>query len=91
MNDYAAMDPISQLGWGRRRGLVSGPGAELVADVFEAADMVHSEAMSQIGANSHSGDGGAGNMDASTGDNVSHFRERILNMGDSMESHDEGQ
>ena len=45
-NDYAAMDPILQLGWGNRRGVVKGPTTELVADVFVAADMLHLEAMS---------------------------------------------
>lgn len=42
------MDPISQLGWRNRRGAIEGPGEQLLRDVFEAADVVHSDAMSEM-------------------------------------------
>lgn len=46
-NAYATMDPISQLGWRNRRGGVEGPAEQLMRDVMEAADVVHSDAMSE--------------------------------------------
>jgi hypothetical protein len=42
---YATMDPISQLGWRNRRGGVEGPAEQLMRDVMEVADVVHSDAM----------------------------------------------
>ena len=42
------MDPISQLGWRNRGNGVVGPAAQLVRDVFAAADVVHSDAMSEM-------------------------------------------
>ena len=45
---YAAMDPASQLGWRNRRGPIEGPGERLMRDIFEAADAVHSAAMSHM-------------------------------------------
>ena len=45
---YAEMDPASQLGWRNRRGPVEGPGERLMRDIFEAADAVHSAAMSHM-------------------------------------------
>ena len=77
-NEYAAMDPILQLGGGNRRGVVEGLADELVADVFVAADMLHSKAMSQIGGSSHFGDACAGHMDANTAGNVSPPPQRIV-------------
>lgn len=50
------MDPISQLGWRNRRGGVEGPAEQLMRDVLEAADVVHSDAMSDMAA-SRDGDG----------------------------------
>ena len=46
---YAAMDPISQLGWRNRRGSIEGPAEQLMRDVLQAADVVHSDAMSEMG------------------------------------------
>ena len=42
------MDPISQLGWRNRRRVIEGPSEQLLRDVFEAADVVHSDAMSEM-------------------------------------------
>ena len=53
-NAYATMDPISQLGWRNRRGANEGPAEQLLRDVFEAADVVHSNAMSEVGGSRHS-------------------------------------
>lgn len=45
---YAAMDPIAQLGWRNRRGVGEGPADRLMRDVFDAADVVHEDAMSEM-------------------------------------------
>jgi hypothetical protein len=47
-NAYAAMDPASQLGWRNRRGVVEGPAEELMRDLLEAADVVHTNSMSDM-------------------------------------------
>lgn len=47
-NAYAAMDPISQLGWRNRRGSPEGPAEQLVRDVLESADVVHSNSMAEM-------------------------------------------
>ena len=54
-NAYAAMDPLSQLGWRNRRAVVEGPAEQLVRDILEAADAVHADAMSEMVA-SNNGD-----------------------------------
>ena len=48
---YAAMDPIAQNGWEHRRGHVAEVGADLVRDVFVAADAMHDAAMSEMDGN----------------------------------------
>ena len=45
---YARMDPISQWGWRNRRGGAEGPAEQIMRDVYEAADVVHSDAMSEM-------------------------------------------
>lgn len=45
---FHRMDPISQLGWRNRRGFREGPGDQLLRDVFEVSDAVHSAAMSTM-------------------------------------------
>jgi hypothetical protein len=45
---YAEMDPASQLGWRNRRGADEGPSEQLVRDVFQIADELHSDAMSEM-------------------------------------------
>ena len=45
---YAAMEPLSQMGWRNRRRAVEGPGEQLMRDIFEAANEVHSAAMSDM-------------------------------------------
>ena len=47
-NAYVAMDPLSQLGWRNRRAVVEGPAEQLVRDILEAADAVHSDAMAEM-------------------------------------------
>ena len=54
--DYAAMDPISQLGFRHNQVEVEGPGAQLVRDVFVVADAMHDDAMSHMGGNNSIGD-----------------------------------
>jgi hypothetical protein len=53
--DYAAMDPISQLGWGHKEVEVEGPAAQLVRDAFVASDAIHDVAMSHMGGNNSVG------------------------------------
>ena len=48
---YATMDPIAQNGWEHRRGHVAEVGADLVRDVFVAADAMHDAAMSEMDGN----------------------------------------
>jgi hypothetical protein len=43
---YVTMDPLHQLGWRNRRAGAEGPAEQLLRDVFDAADALHSEAMS---------------------------------------------
>jgi hypothetical protein len=43
---YVAMDPLRQLGWRNRRAGVEGPAEQLLRDVFDVADAVQSDAMS---------------------------------------------
>ena len=50
---YASMDQISQLGWRNRRVGVDGPAEQLLRDVFEAADALHSDAMSEMVGSRH--------------------------------------
>jgi hypothetical protein len=45
---YATMDAASQLGWRSRRGVVEGPAEELMRDIMETADVVHSNSMSNM-------------------------------------------
>ena len=56
-NAYATMDAVSQLGWRNRRVGVEGPAEQLMRDILEAADVVHSDAMSEMAASrSHNGE-----------------------------------
>ena len=48
---YAALDPMSKIGWGNRGIVVNGGGAQLVRDVLLAADVMHEEAMSAMDGN----------------------------------------
>ena len=58
------MDPIAQLGWVHRSAEAEGPAADLVRDAFHAVDLMHEDAMSQIGGNSSSGDEREDGVDA---------------------------
>lgn len=48
MQEYAAMDPASQLGWRNRRAAFEGPAEELVRDILEATDAVYTDSMSDM-------------------------------------------
>lgn len=59
---YAAMDRIAQLGWRNRRIGGDGPAEHLLRDVFQAADAVHADAMSEMeGSRQSAGGHGAAN------------------------------
>lgn len=51
---YAALDPIAQIGWVNRLAEADAVGADLVRDVFVAADEMHDHAMSEMGGNTQS-------------------------------------
>lgn len=51
------MDPASQLGWRNRRAAVEGPAEELVRDILEAADAVHTDSMSDMAASTENDNG----------------------------------
>ena len=42
------MDPASQLGWRNQRAAVEGPEEELVRDILEATDAIHTDSMSDM-------------------------------------------
>ena len=63
-NAYATMDPVAQLGWRNRRAGVEGPARQLMRDILEAADAVHSEAMSELLGSRSSSDEEPGEDDA---------------------------
>jgi hypothetical protein len=48
---FAALDPISQIGWGVPSTIAVEVGAHLVRDVFVAADEMHENAMSSMDGN----------------------------------------
>lgn len=50
---YATMDAASQLGWRSRRCVVEGPAEELMRDIMETADVVHSNSMSGMAGSRH--------------------------------------
>lgn len=54
---YAALDPSAQVGWGHRRGQVTEVGANLVRDLFAAADTMHDHAMSEMDGNTEMEEG----------------------------------
>ena len=68
---YAAMDPRSQLGWGNTHVEVEGPAAQLVRDVFVAADAMHDDAMSHMGGNSSIGGDSGGGFDVDSEESCS--------------------
>jgi hypothetical protein len=51
---YAALDPIAQIGWVNRLAEANAVGADLVRDVFVAADEMHDHAMSEMDGNTQS-------------------------------------
>ena len=48
---YAALDPIARIGWVNRCAPTTAVGAQLVRDVFQAADAMHDNAMSEMDGN----------------------------------------
>ena len=69
-NAYAAMDPAAQMGWGKRSGHSANAGSsEMVRDVFQAADVVHEEAMEAMDDNNvQQGDESVRNADDVAGE-----------------------
>ena len=90
-NAYAAMDPVSQLGWGNRGMEVEGPTAMLVRDVFIAADVLHADAMSQMGGNTENGDESSDNMEGSMEEHRMQSTGSTTNTADSVQGGEEGQ
>lgn len=50
---YVALDPGAQIGWRGCRAALNSVGADLVRDVFVAADEMHENAMSAVDGNTH--------------------------------------
>lgn len=50
------MDPTAQIGWSRQSVPAYAGTAEMVRDVFQAADVVHDEAMEVVDGNTLQGD-----------------------------------
>ena len=89
-NAYARMDPASQLGWRNCRCGVEGPGEQLMRDVLEAADVLHSDAMSEMDANIHNIDERDANADAHGGGHMSRPTEGSRSPTTSVEVDQEG-
>lgn len=66
-NAYAALDPMAQIGWLNRGVRANGVVAELVRDVFVAADAMHEEAMSEMDGNAEDDEEIRGDGDDGTG------------------------
>lgn len=87
---YVAMDPISQLGWRNRRGVAEGPAEQLMRDVLEAADGVHSEAMSEMVASRNIEDDWPMNADDIVGERMARDRRGSRSPSVSVEVNQEG-
>lgn len=74
-NAYAAMDPASQLGWRHRRCAVEGPAEELMRDIMQTADVVHSAAMSDMVGSTNNDNGSPLAADESTAGSMSMHRD----------------
>ena len=85
------MDPIAQLGWGNRRGEVEGPTAQLVRNVFIAADLMHEDAMSQMGGNNNSGDECEVNFDVAAEESCLQSTERSPDAVGTVDADPQGQ
>ena len=85
------MDPISQLGWRHRRGEVQGPASQLVRDVFVAADLVHLDAMSDVGGDSPMDEHCPESGEAPADGTVNHSPRRNTYPGPGVEVDDEGE
>lgn len=88
---YDRMDPISQLGWRNRRAGNVGPAAHLVRDIFAAADVVHSDAMSEmVGSGGEVGEPYV-QTEATVDSSSSQSTERSMGPGASVEVDQEGE
>lgn len=88
---YAALDPVAQIGWGNRRAEGNEVGAQLVRDVFEAADEMHDNAMSEMEGNTQVEDV-PDNVGASPReDRPSLLTDRIVDPLDGMDVSQEGE
>ena len=90
-NAYASMDPISQLGWGNRCVEVERGASQLVRDVFVAADMVHEDAMSEVGEFNHTEEEWRGNMEADGDESLQLGTEGSMYAASSEEGDEEGE
>lgn len=89
-HDYAAMDPASQLGWRNRRGPAEGPAEELMREIMEAADVVHSNSMADMAASRTGVAGSPPFAEAGIADSMARSREGSRSPSASVEVGQEG-
>jgi hypothetical protein len=89
-HDYAAMDPASQQGWRNRRGPAEGPAEELMRDIMEAADVVHSNSMGDMAASRTDVAGSPPFAEAAMADSMARSREGSTSPSASVEVDQEG-
>ena len=88
---YAALDPIAQLGWRNRSGGVNAVGADLLRDVFAAADEMHENAMSEVEGNTPMEEEDREERSGAGEASTSHGREGNMESVDSVELGLEGE
>lgn len=87
---YATMDAASQLGWRNRRCVVEGPAEELMRDIMETADVVHSNSMSGMAGSRNSNNESIPIADDSSGASMSRHRAESRSPSASVEVDQQG-
>jgi len=88
---YAALDPVFQCGWGNRITEGNEVGAQLVRDVFEAADEMHDNAMSEMEGNTEVEDVPDNVPDNTREERPALHPDRVVDPLDGMELSEEGE
>lgn len=86
-NAYAAMDPMTQHGWGTPQNAIGNGTTRLVRDVFVAADRVHEAALLEMAAYSNDE---ADNMDSTQHTEGDASEAGMQNQGCSEERYEKG-
>lgn len=88
---YAAMDPMAQIGWVHRIAEANAGGADVVRDVFVAADEMHDHAMSEMDGNTQSEEANWGVVDGGAEATSSQHTDGSAEHSDSEEAEMEGE